>query len=59
MAVPHSSEARMFYRCAWQRLDEGELLLTHQMTVAAVYLAGYGVECMLKARESTSALAKL
>ena len=48
MAVPGSKEARMFYRCAFQRLEDAQVLL--QKTVRpARYMAGYGVECILKA----------
>lgn len=49
MAVPRSSDARLYYRCAFQRLEEAELLRHHKYHTAAVYLAGYGVECLLKA----------
>jgi HEPN domain-containing protein len=49
MAVPISSEARLFYRCAIQRFDEAQILLEAARTTGAVYLAGYGIECILKA----------
>lgn len=49
MAVPGSREARLFYRCAFQRLGEAEVLLEYRLTTGAVYLAGYGIECILKA----------
>lgn len=49
MGMPVSKEARLFYRCAWQRMDEAKVLRKAIMTTGAVYLAGYGVECMLKA----------
>jgi hypothetical protein len=49
MAVPASREARRFYRCAEQRFAEGQVLLRSGYTTGAVYLAGYGVECILKA----------
>lgn len=49
MTVPASREARRFYRCAEQRFSEGQVLLRAGYTTGAVYLAGYGVECMLKA----------
>lgn len=39
----------MFYRAADQRLEDAAFLLEAQRTTAAVYLAGYGVECVLKA----------
>jgi len=38
----------MFYRAAKQRFSDAELLLKHGRTTGAVYLAGYGVECILK-----------
>jgi HEPN domain-containing protein len=49
MAVPTEMEARRFYRCAQHRHSEAEVLLRAGHTTGAVYLAGYGVECMLKA----------
>lgn len=63
MAIPRSADARLFHRCAILRLEEAEVLLRADYTTGAVYLAGYGVECMLKAlilsitpRERTSAV---
>jgi hypothetical protein len=49
MAIPASIEARLFYRCAFERHDDAEVLLRAEHTTGAVYLAGYGVECILKA----------
>ena len=49
MAVPASSEARLYYRCAFQRQEDAEILLRADHTTGAVYLAGYGVECIMKA----------
>ena len=49
MALPSSEQARRFYRTAKQRFDDALLLLEMGRTTAAVYLAGYSVECMLKA----------
>ena len=49
MAMPDSIEARMFYRCAKQRFDDGQILLRAAHTTGAVYMAGYGIECILKA----------
>jgi HEPN domain-containing protein len=49
MSVPHSREARLYYRCAIQRLEDALILLAALHTTGAVYLAGYGVECVLKA----------
>ena len=50
MAVPASSEARLFYRCALQRQEDAQILLDRgERTTGAVYLAGYAIECILKA----------
>lgn len=49
MAVPHDPDARLFYRVAHERFVDAELLLANGRTTGAVYLAGYSVECMLKA----------
>ena len=49
MAMPSSAHARRFYRAAQQRFDDALLLLEMERTAAAIYLAGYSVECMLKA----------
>lgn len=40
---------RLFYRCAIQRMAEAKVLRKASYTTGAVYLAGYGVECILKA----------
>jgi hypothetical protein len=49
MALPGSREARSFYRVAQQRLEDAQVLLGGERTTGAVYLAGYAVECALKA----------
>lgn len=49
MAVPVSPDARLYYRCAFQRYEEAEVLFNAEFTTGAVYLAGYGIECILKA----------
>lgn len=49
MALPQAPEARPFYQSAWQRLEDAEYLLNVKRTTGAVYLAGYAVECLLKA----------
>jgi HEPN domain-containing protein len=49
MAVPKSADARLYYRAAKQRYDDAEWLLEGNRTTAAVYLAGYTIECILKA----------
>jgi hypothetical protein len=49
MALPKPAEARQYYRAAKQRLDDAQLLLRAERRTGAVYLAGYTVECFLKA----------
>ncbi len=49
MALPRAKEPRRFYRAAACRYEEAQFLLKAGYTTAAVYLAGYAVECMLKA----------
>ena len=49
MGLPKSKDAKQFWRSAKQRFADGELLLKAGRTTGAVYLAGYSVECMLKA----------
>jgi len=49
VAVPSSRNARIFYRAARQRFEDAEFLMGVDRTTAAVYLAGYSVECILKA----------
>jgi hypothetical protein len=49
MGSPGSNEARLFCRCALLRRDDAEILLKAEQTTGAVYLSGYGVECILKA----------
>jgi len=49
MAMPKSQAAKKFYRAAFQRWDEATVLMNAKRTTGAVYLAGYTVECMLKA----------
>jgi hypothetical protein len=47
--MPSSTNARLVYRAAKQRFEDAEFLLSVGRTTAAVYLAGYSVECILKA----------
>jgi len=47
--VPTNRDARLFYRCALQRFEEAQILRKSEKTTGAMYLAGYAVECMLKA----------
>jgi HEPN domain-containing protein len=49
MALPSSREAQPFYQAAMQRFEDAKFLLRGKRTTAAVYMAGYVVECMLKA----------
>jgi hypothetical protein len=50
MGVPTSTNARLFYRCALRRFEEANILRkADKLTTGAVYLAGYSIECMLKA----------
>ena len=49
MSTPHSPIPRRFYRVAYQRLEEAEVLSNAGYYIGTVYLAGYAVECMLKA----------
>lgn len=49
MATPSSPNARLFYRAAKERFEDAEFLLNSRRTTGTVYLAGYGVECILKA----------
>ncbi len=49
MGLPAAREAHLFYRSAKQRFLDAQFLEEAGRTTGAVYLAGYGVECMLKA----------
>ncbi len=50
MGLPFAQEARSFYRAGMQRFEDARLLLDRaERTTGAIYLAGYGVECLLKA----------
>jgi HEPN domain-containing protein len=50
MAMPKSKSARLFYRASLERLTDAHFLYEKaNRTTAAVYLAGYAVECVLKA----------
>jgi hypothetical protein len=39
---------RKFYRVAYQRFEEAEVLFEAGYYIGAVYLAGYAIECILK-----------
>src|SRR5438046_4802102 len=54
MATPAPIESRRFYRVAHQRFEDGEILFENNRTTGAMYLAGYAVECALKALLFTS-----
>jgi len=49
VAIPNSPTARLFYRAATERYEDASVLLRLNRTTGAVYLAGYGIENMLKA----------
>lgn len=50
MGMPKSKEARLFYRAALARMTDARYIYEKaDRTTAAVYLAGYAVECVLKA----------
>jgi hypothetical protein len=49
MATPSSPDVRRFYTVALHRLEDATILLKNGRTTGAVYLAGYAVECILKA----------
>ena len=49
MSAKRSPTHLPFRRAASQRLEEAEFLLSGNYTTGAIYLAGYAIECMLKA----------
>ena len=49
MGLPQAPEAKLYYRAAKLRYEEAVVLLKAEKSVGAVYLAGYTVECYLKA----------
>jgi HEPN domain-containing protein len=50
MGTPADIDARRYYRVAYQRLEDGWLMLDKlNRPKGAVYLTGYAVECILKA----------
>lgn len=49
MTLPQAAQARSFYRAAKQRYLDAQYLLEGARNTGAIYLAGYSVECMLKA----------
>jgi hypothetical protein len=48
MGIPRAPEARLYYRAGLNRFGDAEFLFAHERNTSAVYLAGYGVECLLK-----------
>lgn len=51
MPMPRSRDARLYYRCAMQRFEDAKVLQVagDRHSTGAVYLAGYSVECIVKA----------
>ncbi len=49
MGLRQVAEARLYYRAGKQRFEDAQLLLREERTTGGVYLAGYTVECLLKA----------
>ena len=49
MPVPQNPAARKYFRAPGQRCEDAEFLLQAGRMLGAVYLAGYCVECLLKA----------
>jgi len=50
MGMPTDVNARLYYRVAHQRLQDGRLILDRLgRAPAAIYLTGYAVECIAKA----------
>ncbi|MBL9124274.1 MAG: HEPN domain-containing protein [Planctomycetaceae bacterium] len=49
MALPPDSNASRFFRAGFQRLEDAQVLFRAGRNQGAQYLAGYAVECVLKA----------
>lgn len=49
MGVPTGRDARRFYRAAAERYGDAEVLHRVGHSTGAVYLAGYAIECIMKA----------
>ena len=47
--TPTKKEVDLFYRCAVRRLDDAQVLFREGHSTGAIYLAGYTIECVLKA----------
>lgn len=48
MPGPRYHGALVFYRAAHQRIEDAAILIKNSRLTGGVYLAGYGVECILK-----------
>jgi hypothetical protein len=48
MSTPARPIPRKFYRVAYQRFEEAEVLFEAGYYIGAVYLAGYAIECIRK-----------
>jgi len=48
MSTPARPIPRKFYRVAYQRFEEAEVLFEAGYYIGAVYLPGYAIECILK-----------
>ena len=49
MAMPQDEDARKFHRAATERLEDARTLAVAGRHQGALYLAGYAIECALKA----------
>jgi hypothetical protein len=49
VGMPRGKEARSFYRSGRERLTDARVLLDAGRTTGSIYLAGYGVECIVTA----------
>ena len=48
MSTPARPIPRKFYRVAYQRFEEAEVLFEAGYDIGAMYLAGYAIACILK-----------
>lgn len=49
MGMPLDPNARKYYRVAFQRIEEAEIILMKvRLPAVTIYLTGYSVECILK-----------
>lgn len=47
--MPRDREARRFWRVGLQRMEDAKILTDNDRWRASIYLAGYAIECTLKA----------